>query len=123
MEGGKGEGRRQSVRHLSHQLGRGGGDVRVIQYRKCRVTIMICNCRFAMCLVLRLHCAPFSCPPLTQIHTLPLPHRKNLDPNYESRNEAPNILFNAATWGLHMGLSSNLRYQVLGGTDRVSDKV
>ena len=87
-------------------------------------------------------CHPFSPPPSTH-HLLgppplppttfsatssclllhPLPHRKNLDPNYESRNEAPNILFNAATWGLHMGLSSNLRYQVLGGTDRVSDQV
>ena len=35
------------------------------------------------------------------------------------QNEAPSILGNAACWSLHMGLSSNLRYQVLGGADTV----
>lgn len=36
-----------------------------------------------------------------------------------SQNEAPSILGNAACWSLHMGLSSNLRYQLLGGADAV----
>ncbi len=29
------------------------------------------------------------------------------------------MLANAGTWGLHMGLSSNLRYQLLGGFDPI----
>ena len=45
--------------------------------------------------------------------------RKKLDPNFTLVNEPPNIIYNAGTWGLHMGLSANLRYQVLGGTDRI----
>ncbi|GAX76058.1 hypothetical protein CEUSTIGMA_g3501.t1 [Chlamydomonas eustigma] len=45
--------------------------------------------------------------------------RKNLDPNFKLVNEPPNIIYNAGTWALHMGLSSNLRYQVLGGSDQV----
>lgn len=43
-----------------------------------------------------------------------------MDPNYQMQNEPPNIIYNAGTWAMHMGLSANLRYQVLGGTDRVS---
>lgn len=49
--------------------------------------------------------------------------RKKLDPTFVTNNEPPNILFNAMTWSAHMGFSSNLRYQVLGGTDRVLVKV
>lgn len=49
--------------------------------------------------------------------------RKKLDPTFVTNNEAPNILFNAATWSAHMGFSSNLRYQVLGGTDRILSNV
>lgn len=45
--------------------------------------------------------------------------RKKLDPDFKLQNEPPNILYNACTWSLHMGISSNLRYQILGGTDRV----
>jgi Protein RETICULATA-related len=45
--------------------------------------------------------------------------RKNLDPNFELQNEPPSIIGNALCWSLHMGISSNLRYQVLGGTDQV----
>ncbi|KAK9862832.1 hypothetical protein WJX84_002591 [Apatococcus fuscideae] len=45
--------------------------------------------------------------------------RKKMDPNFESQNEAPNVLLNAATWGTHMGVSSNLRYQILNGVDMV----
>lgn len=45
--------------------------------------------------------------------------RKQLDPNFKGQNEAPNVFYNAGTWALHMGLSANLRYQVLGGTDRI----
>lgn len=43
--------------------------------------------------------------------------RKKLDPSFEMQNEAPNVILNALTWGLHMGVSSNLRYQVLNGLD------
>ena len=43
--------------------------------------------------------------------------RKKLDPEFKSQNEAPNVTLNAATWAAHMGLSSNLRYQVLNGID------
>lgn len=35
------------------------------------------------------------------------------------QNEAPSILGNASCWALHMGLSANLRYQVLNGLDMV----
>ncbi|KAI7842869.1 hypothetical protein COHA_003487 [Chlorella ohadii] len=45
--------------------------------------------------------------------------RKKLDPSYTSPNEAPSILGNASCWALHMGLSANLRYQVLNGLDMV----
>lgn len=46
--------------------------------------------------------------------------RKKMDPNFKSQNQPPNVLFNAATWATHMGISSNLRYQVLNGIDMVS---
>ncbi|KAK9818885.1 hypothetical protein WJX74_007678 [Apatococcus lobatus] len=43
--------------------------------------------------------------------------RKKMDADFKSQNKPPNVLFNAATWATHMGLSSNLRYQVLNGVD------
>ena len=43
--------------------------------------------------------------------------RKKLDPEFKSQNEAPDVALNAATWAAHMGVSSNLRYQVLNGID------
>lgn len=46
--------------------------------------------------------------------------RQKLDPNFKSQNEAPNVPLNAATWAAHMGISSNVRYQVLNGIDMVS---
>ena len=46
--------------------------------------------------------------------------RQKLDPKFESQNEAPNVPLNAATWAAHMGISSNVRYQVLNGVDMVS---
>jgi hypothetical protein len=46
--------------------------------------------------------------------------RKQLDPTFVTQNEPPTVLGNAACWALHMGISSNLRYQVLGGVDGVS---
>ena len=46
--------------------------------------------------------------------------RKKMDPDFKSQNKPPNVLFNAATWATHMGISSNLRYQVLNGIDMVS---
>lgn len=35
------------------------------------------------------------------------------------QNEAPSVLGNAACWSFQMGVSSNLRYQMLGGADTV----
>jgi len=43
--------------------------------------------------------------------------------NKHAQNEQPNVIANAATWGLHMGLSANTRYQLLGGLDSVSEAV
>jgi hypothetical protein len=45
--------------------------------------------------------------------------RKATDPNFVQQNESPNVLANAGCWALHMGLSSNARYQVLNGMDMV----
>lgn len=45
--------------------------------------------------------------------------RKKLDPTFETKNTPPNVLANASCWSLHMGLSSNFRYQVLNGLDMV----
>jgi hypothetical protein len=46
--------------------------------------------------------------------------RQHLDPTFVVQNEPPTVLGNAACWALHMGISSNLRYQALGGADGVS---
>lgn len=46
--------------------------------------------------------------------------RKLLDPSFELQNDPPNVILNAACWGLHMGASANIRYQVLGGADQVN---
>jgi protein quaking len=43
--------------------------------------------------------------------------RKNMDPNFETPNKPPPTLLNASTWAIHMGLSSNLRYQTLNGIE------
>ena len=45
--------------------------------------------------------------------------RKATDPNFVQQNESPNVLANAGCWALHMGLSSNARYQMLNGMDMV----
>lgn len=45
--------------------------------------------------------------------------RKSFDPNFTLQNETPNIFFNSATWACHMGVSSNMRYQILYGLDTV----
>lgn len=45
--------------------------------------------------------------------------RQRLDPKFESQNKPPNILLNAGTWAAHMGVSSNIRYQMLNGLDMV----
>lgn len=42
--------------------------------------------------------------------------RKKMDPDYDG-NASPPLVLNAATWALHMGLSSNLRYQALNGLE------
>lgn len=49
--------------------------------------------------------------------------RKQLDKNFVSQNEAPNVLLNAGTWATHMGVSSNVRYQILNGIDMVRTPV
>ncbi|CAL5228983.1 g12218 [Coccomyxa viridis] len=46
--------------------------------------------------------------------------RQRLDPKFESQNKPPNILLNAGTWAAHMGVSSNVRYQMLNGLDMVA---
>lgn len=43
--------------------------------------------------------------------------RKKMDPNFESPNKPPPMLLNAVTWAIHMGVSSNLRYQTLNGIE------
>ncbi|KAJ4978322.1 hypothetical protein NE237_009102 [Protea cynaroides] len=43
--------------------------------------------------------------------------KKKMDPSFESPNKAPPTLLNAFTWALHMGLSSNFRYQTLNGIE------
>jgi hypothetical protein len=43
--------------------------------------------------------------------------RKRMDPAFETPNKPPPTLLNAATWALHMGCSSNLRYQTLNGIE------
>lgn len=45
--------------------------------------------------------------------------RRKFDPNFHLQNEVPNVLYNSLTWGCHMGVSSNLRYQALYGLDLV----
>lgn len=45
--------------------------------------------------------------------------RKALDPKFVPQNELPNIPLNAAAWATHMGVSSNLRYQLLNGFEMV----
>ncbi|CAL1373132.1 unnamed protein product [Linum trigynum] len=45
--------------------------------------------------------------------------RKKMDPSFETPNKAPPTLLNSVTWALHMGISSNLRYQTLNGAEFV----
>lgn len=48
--------------------------------------------------------------------------RKKMDPTFETPNKAPPTILNAATWAIHMGVSSNLRYQTLNGIEFLLDK-
>ncbi|THF97761.1 hypothetical protein TEA_007379 [Camellia sinensis var. sinensis] len=43
--------------------------------------------------------------------------RKKMDPNFETSNKALPTILNAATWAIHVGVSSNLRYQILNGVE------
>ncbi|GLT41708.1 hypothetical protein SLA2020_157520 [Shorea laevis] len=43
--------------------------------------------------------------------------RKKMDPDFETPNKPPPTVLNALTWALHMGISSNLRYQTLNGIE------
>eukprot|EP00892_Ulva_mutabilis_P006175 jgi/Ulvmu1/392/UM001_0399.1 len=45
--------------------------------------------------------------------------RKMADPQYVSQNETPDVFLNSLAWTLHMGASSNIRYQMLNGMDMV----
>ena len=45
--------------------------------------------------------------------------RKKLDPSFVIQNTPPNVLANASCWAVHMGASSNFRYQVLNGMDMI----
>ncbi|KVI03240.1 protein RETICULATA-RELATED 3, chloroplastic-like [Cynara cardunculus var. scolymus] len=48
--------------------------------------------------------------------------RKKMDPSFESPNKPPPTVLNAFTWAIHMGLSSNFRYQTLNGIEFVLAK-
>ncbi|GFP79437.1 hypothetical protein PHJA_000087200 [Phtheirospermum japonicum] len=43
--------------------------------------------------------------------------RKKMDPNFETPNKPPPPVLNAMTWAIHMGVSSNFRYQTLNGIE------
>lgn len=45
--------------------------------------------------------------------------RSRLDKNFKSQNKPPNVVLNAGTWAAHMGVSANLRYQMINGLDMV----
>ncbi|EFN54829.1 hypothetical protein CHLNCDRAFT_23974, partial [Chlorella variabilis] len=45
--------------------------------------------------------------------------RKKMDPAFQPPNQPPSVLGNASCWALHMGVSSNARYQMLNGLDMV----
>ena len=45
--------------------------------------------------------------------------RKRFDPSFRLQNEMPKWYMNGAAWGLHLTVSSNIRYQVLNGADMV----
>ncbi|KAF8403555.1 hypothetical protein HHK36_011659 [Tetracentron sinense] len=48
--------------------------------------------------------------------------RKKMDPNFKTPNKAPPTVLNALTWAIHMGLSSNFRYQTLNGMEFLLEK-
>ena len=56
----------------------------------------------------------------TAISNVLLLLRQKLDPKFQTQNEPPNVPLNAATWAAHMGISSNVRYQILNGLDMVN---
>ncbi|KAG1365546.1 protein RETICULATA-RELATED 3, chloroplastic [Cocos nucifera] len=49
--------------------------------------------------------------------------RKKMDPEFETPNKPPPTVLNALTWALHMGISSNFRYQTLNGLEFLMAKV
>ena len=55
----------------------------------------------------------------TALSTLLLKVRKTLQPEFVTQNQPPPTILNAATWALHLGVSSNLRYQCLNGLDQI----
>ncbi|KAM7264967.1 hypothetical protein ACFE04_002650 [Oxalis oulophora] len=48
--------------------------------------------------------------------------RKKMDPDFQTPNKPPPTVLNATTWAIHMGLSSNLKYQTLNGIEFVLAK-
>ncbi|KAG6492199.1 protein RETICULATA-RELATED 3, chloroplastic-like [Zingiber officinale] len=48
--------------------------------------------------------------------------RKKMDPGFVPPNKPPPTVLNALTWALHMGLSSNFRYQTLNGIEYTMEK-
>jgi Protein RETICULATA-related len=45
--------------------------------------------------------------------------RQMADPNFVQQNDSPPVVLNSLAWTLHMGVSSNIRYQMLNGLDMV----
>ncbi|XP_027122145.1 protein RETICULATA-RELATED 3, chloroplastic-like [Coffea arabica] len=43
--------------------------------------------------------------------------RKKMDPNFQTPNKPPPMPLNALIWAVHMGVSSNFRYQTLNGIE------
>lgn len=43
--------------------------------------------------------------------------RQKIDPAFEPQNALPNVQLNAACWALHMGISANLRQQLINGAE------
>lgn len=55
----------------------------------------------------------------TAISSTLLVARQTFQPGFKLQNDPPPTLLNAATWGVQLAFSSNLRYQCLNGLDQV----
>ncbi len=63
-------------------------------------------------------CSCFEMPPRLSLLYF-TQHFQSFSGMLQVQNKAPGILANAGVWGTHMGVSSNVRYQLLNGLDMV----